>query len=80
MSVKDNNNVEIERQALLKDLKCTVESLLSSQVANVWNVYGGLNRLHQAMEKIFRHQCIVYFTSQVSLCFRLKMANSYLLE
>lgn len=45
-----------EYQQLLRDLKSVVESLLLSQVANVWNVYGGLNRLHNVVENIFKHQ------------------------
>ncbi|KAK3925173.1 Run domain Beclin-1-interacting and cysteine-rich domain-containing protein [Frankliniella fusca] len=40
---------------LLLLLKRTVEGLLISQVANVWSIYGGLNRLHCAMEQIFKH-------------------------
>ncbi|KAJ1519867.1 hypothetical protein ONE63_004109 [Megalurothrips usitatus] len=40
---------------LLLLLKGTVEGLLISQVANVWSIYGGLNRLHCAMERIFKH-------------------------
>ncbi|XP_034230440.1 run domain Beclin-1-interacting and cysteine-rich domain-containing protein isoform X2 [Thrips palmi] len=40
---------------LLLVLKGTVEGLLISQVANVWSIYGGLNRLHCAMERIFKH-------------------------
>lgn len=42
---------------LLLDLKCTVEGLLVAQVTNVWSIYGGLNRLHNAIEKIFKHGC-----------------------
>lgn len=45
---------------LLLLLKGTVEGLLISQVANVWSIYGGLNRLHCAMEKIFKHGYKVY--------------------
>lgn len=47
-------------QQLLHSLKGTVEGLLISQVSNVWNIYGGLNRLHNAMEKIFKHGCRVF--------------------
>lgn len=43
-------------QQLLRDLKGIVEGLLISQVANVWNVYGGLNRLHSVIENVFKHQ------------------------
>nr|CAI5864812.1 unnamed protein product [Callosobruchus analis] len=42
---------------LLCDLKNTVEGLLVTQVANVWTIYGGLNRLHSIMVKIFKHGC-----------------------
>ncbi|ENN74780.1 hypothetical protein HUJ04_003157 [Dendroctonus ponderosae] len=41
----------------LQSLKSTVEGLLVSQVANVWSVYGGLNRLYLCLEKIFQHGC-----------------------
>lgn len=56
-----------KHQQLLRDLKTTVENLLASQVANVWYVYGGLNRLHNAVEKIFRNGCKT--TESVSLIF-----------
>ncbi|CAG2059493.1 unnamed protein product, partial [Timema podura] len=49
-----------EYQQLLQSLKGTVEGLLISHVSNVWNIYGGLNRLHKAMEKIFKHGCRVF--------------------
>ena len=49
-----------EYQRLLQSLKGTVEGLLISQVSNVWDVYGGLNRLHGAVEKIFKHGCRVF--------------------
>ncbi|VEN52479.1 unnamed protein product [Callosobruchus maculatus] len=42
---------------LLCDLKNTIEGLLVTQVANVWTIYGGLNRLHNIMVKIFKHGC-----------------------
>lgn len=44
-------------QQLLRDLKNTAEGLLVTQVANVWSIYGGLNRLHNTVEKIFKHGC-----------------------
>ncbi|XP_076269262.1 run domain Beclin-1-interacting and cysteine-rich domain-containing protein rubicon isoform X2 [Rhynchophorus ferrugineus] len=44
-------------QQYLQNLKCTVESLLVTQVANVWSIYGGLNRLYLCLEKIFSHGC-----------------------
>lgn len=49
-----------EYQQLLQCLRSTVDGLLVSQVSNVWNVYGGLNRLHKSMEKIFRHGTRVF--------------------
>ncbi|XP_023704978.1 run domain Beclin-1-interacting and cysteine-rich domain-containing protein isoform X3 [Cryptotermes secundus] len=58
MSREDHHQEEY--QQLLHSLKGTVEGLLISQVSNVWNVYGGLNRLHNAMEKIFKHGCRVF--------------------
>jgi run domain Beclin-1 interacting cysteine-rich containing protein len=54
-------------QQLLHSLKGTVEGLLISQVSNVWNIYGGLNRLHNAMERIFKHGCRV-FNHDVRFC------------
>lgn len=50
-------NLSSRHQQLLRDLKSTVESLLCGQVTNVWSVYGGLNRLHRALEKIFKLGC-----------------------
>ncbi|XP_030757487.1 run domain Beclin-1-interacting and cysteine-rich domain-containing protein [Sitophilus oryzae] len=44
-------------QQYLQSLKSTVESLLVTQVANVWSIYGGLNRLYLCLEKIFKHGC-----------------------
>ncbi|OAD58627.1 Run domain Beclin-1 interacting and cystein-rich containing protein, partial [Eufriesea mexicana] len=35
-----------EQWQLLQSLRCTVEGLLVDGVSNVWDVYGGLNRLH----------------------------------
>lgn len=57
-----------EEVELLLLLKGTVEGLLISQVANVWSIYGGLNRLHSAMERIFKHGFRV-FNPDVSLLF-----------
>uniref|UniRef100_A0A1B6CXH4 RUN domain-containing protein n=1 Tax=Clastoptera arizonana TaxID=38151 RepID=A0A1B6CXH4_9HEMI len=42
-------------QQLLLQLKTTVEGLLINQLSYVWHVYGGLNRLHCILEKIFKH-------------------------
>lgn len=44
-------------QQLLRQLKSVVEGLLASQLTNVWQVYGGLNRLHNVIFQIFRHGC-----------------------
>ena len=60
--------VQNEYQHLLQNLKLIVEGLLIRQVSNVWSIYGGLNRLHNAMEKIFKHGCRV-FTPQVIYLF-----------
>ncbi|KAK2580933.1 hypothetical protein KPH14_006000 [Odynerus spinipes] len=49
-----------EQWQLLQNLRSTVEGLLIDGIANVWNVYGGLNRLHNAMEQIFKHGCIFH--------------------
>lgn len=49
-----------EQWQLLQNLRFTVEGLLIDGVSNVWNVYGGLNRLHNAMEQIFKHGCIFH--------------------
>lgn len=57
MSQLDSQSCNTKYQQLLRDLKTTVEGLLVSQVANVWYIYGGLNRLHCYIEKIFKHGC-----------------------
>lgn len=44
-------------QQLLRQLKSVVEGLLASQLTNVWQVYGGLNRLHNVIFQIFNHGC-----------------------
>lgn len=44
-------------QDLLRDLKTTVEGLLVGQLDNVWCVYGGLNRLHNDISRIFENGC-----------------------
>ncbi|XP_017876260.1 run domain Beclin-1-interacting and cysteine-rich domain-containing protein [Ceratina calcarata] len=49
-----------EQWQLLQNLRTTVEGLLVDGVLNVWNVYGGLNRLHNVMERIFKHGCRIY--------------------
>lgn len=54
-SIMEDQQYYSRYQQLLRDLKSTVEGLLVSQVANVWTIYGGLNRLHSSVEKIFRH-------------------------
>ncbi|KAJ8920839.1 hypothetical protein NQ315_015631 [Exocentrus adspersus] len=53
----ETSQYSLKYQQLLRDLKSTVEGLLVSQVANVWSIYGGLNRLHNIVEKIFMHGC-----------------------
>lgn len=53
----ETSQYSIKYQQLLRDLKSTVEGLLVTQVANVWSIYGGLNRLHSTVEKIFTHGC-----------------------
>ncbi|XP_015607348.1 run domain Beclin-1-interacting and cysteine-rich domain-containing protein isoform X2 [Cephus cinctus] len=49
-----------EQWQLLQALRSTVEGLLVSGLSNVWNVYGGLNRLHGILEQIFKHGCRVF--------------------
>ncbi|XP_076671561.1 run domain Beclin-1-interacting and cysteine-rich domain-containing protein rubicon isoform X1 [Andrena cerasifolii] len=49
-----------EQWQLLQSLRTTVEGLLVDGILNVWNVYGGLNRLHSVMERIFKHGCRIF--------------------
>ena len=49
-----------EQWQLLQSLRATVEGLLVDGILNVWNVYGGLNRLHSVMERIFKHGCRIF--------------------
>ncbi|XP_014481802.1 PREDICTED: run domain Beclin-1 interacting and cysteine-rich containing protein [Dinoponera quadriceps] len=49
-----------EKWQLLQSLRSTVEGLMIDGVSNVWNVYGGLNRLHNVIEQIFKHGCRIY--------------------
>lgn len=49
-----------EQWQLLQSLRATVEGLLVDGILNVWNVYGGLNRLHTVMEQIFKHGCRIF--------------------
>ena len=49
-----------EKCQLLQNLRSVVEGLLTNGVSNVWSVYGGLNRLHAIMEKIFKHGCRIF--------------------
>ncbi|XP_020300230.1 run domain Beclin-1-interacting and cysteine-rich domain-containing protein [Pseudomyrmex gracilis] len=49
-----------EQWQLLQSLRSTVEGLLIDGVSNVWNIYGGLNRLHNVMERIFKHGCRIF--------------------
>lgn len=59
----ENNPHVKERWQLLQNLRYTVEGLLIDGVSNVWNVYGGLNRLHNTMEQIFQHGCRIFHPS-----------------
>jgi len=43
---------------LLDNLKSTVECLSMSSQTNIWEVCGGLDRLHSIMMTIFKHGCI----------------------
>lgn len=54
------NTRDKEQWQLLHSLRSTVEGLLIDGVSNVWNVYGGLNRLHSVMERIFKHGCRIF--------------------
>lgn len=54
----EDSQPPVKCQHLLRELKSTVEGLLVSQVPNVWSIFGGLNRLHSAVEKIFKHACV----------------------
>lgn len=49
-----------EKWQLLQSLRSTVEGLMIDGVSSVWNVYGGLNRLHNVVEQIFKHGCRIY--------------------
>ncbi|ESO98855.1 hypothetical protein LOTGIDRAFT_158804 [Lottia gigantea] len=42
--------------SLLMGLKSTVEGLLANQSINVWNIYGGLNRVCKHVEDILLHR------------------------
>ncbi|KAL7296016.1 hypothetical protein TKK_0010571 [Trichogramma kaykai] len=58
VNVNDNDEARTrEKYQLLQNLRSVVEGLLTNGLPNVWNVYGGLNRLHAIMEKIFKHGC-----------------------
>ncbi|XP_070158567.1 run domain Beclin-1-interacting and cysteine-rich domain-containing protein [Polyergus mexicanus] len=59
--MSENAHVK-EQWQLLQSLRSTAEGLLIG-VSNVWNVYGGLNRLHNAMERIFKHGCRIFDTN-----------------
>ena len=43
-------------------LKLTVEGLLANQCVNIWNTYGGLDRLCNAVENILKHQLKVIYS------------------
>ncbi|CAG9862967.1 unnamed protein product [Phyllotreta striolata] len=53
----ESSQYTLKYQHLLRDLKSTVEGLLMTQVANVWSIFGGLNRFHAIVDKIFKHGC-----------------------
>ncbi|XP_072388660.1 run domain Beclin-1-interacting and cysteine-rich domain-containing protein isoform X1 [Diabrotica undecimpunctata] len=53
--MNESSQYTLKYQQLLRDLKSTVEGLLMTQVANVWSVFGGLNRFHNIVDKIFKH-------------------------
>lgn len=57
-----DDSYDRQRWQLLQNLRSTVEGLLTNGVSNVWNVYGGLNRLHNIMERIFKHGCRIFDT------------------
>ncbi|KAL6424817.1 hypothetical protein ACFW04_010030 [Cataglyphis niger] len=59
--MSDNTHIK-EQWQLLQNLRSTAEGLLIG-VSNVWNIYGGLNRLHNAMERIFKHGCRIFDTN-----------------
>ena len=44
-----------EWHQLLISVKSTVEGLLASQSVNVWNTYGGLERLSKNIQHILSH-------------------------
>ncbi|XP_072762958.1 run domain Beclin-1-interacting and cysteine-rich domain-containing protein [Anoplolepis gracilipes] len=57
--MSENTHAKEQRQ-LLQSLRSTVEGLFIDGVSNVWNIYGGLNRLYNAMERIFKHGCRIF--------------------
>lgn len=40
---------------LLSGIKSTADVLLASRNANIWSTYGGINRIVEDLERIFRH-------------------------
>ena len=52
------------QHSLLIALKTTIEGLLATHSINVWNTYGGLNRVCQCVENILIHRLK---SAQVSL-------------
>lgn len=65
--MSDNTHIK-EQWQLLQNLRSTAEGLLIG-VSNVWNIYGGLNRLHNAMERIFKHGCRIFDTNVSCVCY-----------
>lgn len=75
----ESNQHVAKYQQLLRDLKSTVEGLLVSQVANVWCIYGGLNRLHSVVEKIFKHECKIVSDNVRKLFILRSVVKTYIL-
>lgn len=55
---KDANERYNEHFGLLWKLKATIESLLAANTSNVWSMYGGLNRLANQLDVVFKHGLI----------------------
>ncbi|XP_014280038.1 run domain Beclin-1-interacting and cysteine-rich domain-containing protein isoform X1 [Halyomorpha halys] len=68
---------EIHREQL-SSLKTIVEGLLSCQVANVWNVYGGLNRLHTILQRILKHEFKIFKDNGEEDCWKFVEGLSWL--
>lgn len=66
--MSDNTHAK-EQWQLLQSLRSTAEGLLIDGVSNVWDVYGGLNRLHNVMERIFKHGCRIFDPNVSCVCY-----------